>query len=218
MNYNFSMKITDVYKKYNIMPNLQTHQLRVASVSKLIIDNLTEPITDKKEILTASLLHDMGNIIKFDLTVFPEFLEPEGFEYWNNIRTKFLEKYGDEEHEATEKIAKELNVDDRTYELITSVGFTRSEQVLATNDISSMICLYSDQRVGPRGILSIDYRFEEGNKRYKNKYDDSKSNSSFDFLKKIEEFIFTKCKIHPEDITDEAIEGVMEELKELEVN
>ena len=38
------MKIIDIYKKYSIPPQLQLHQLRVASVAKLICDNLTIPV------------------------------------------------------------------------------------------------------------------------------------------------------------------------------
>lgn len=211
------MKILEVYKNYKIMPNLETHQLRVAAVGKIILENLKKRLNDEVNVISACLLHDMGNIIKFNLKVFPEFLQPEGFEYWNNIRNQFLERYGDDEHIATERIVKELKISERTFELVSNVGFTRSERVLATKDISKMICLYSDQRVGPKGVLSIQERIEEGNKRYGNKYDDSKSQNSFDALKKIENQIFKYANIRPEDIIDEKVNLVIDELKGFEI-
>ena len=55
-------KISEIYAEYKIMPNLQMHMYRVAAVASLIYDNFNEPL-NKEEIITACLLHDMGNII-----------------------------------------------------------------------------------------------------------------------------------------------------------
>ncbi len=62
-------KISEIYEEYKIMPNLREHQLRVAAVAAQICDNFNKPL-NKKEIITACLLHDMGNIIKFKLELF----------------------------------------------------------------------------------------------------------------------------------------------------
>ena len=82
------MKISEIYRKYRIPPQLQLHQLRVASIAKYICDNLKVPV-DIEEVVSADLLHDMGNIIKFDLSLFPEYLEPEGLEYWQGVKNDF---------------------------------------------------------------------------------------------------------------------------------
>ena len=63
--------ITDIYEKYKIMPLLAMHQIRVAAVAMMICDSLSVPI-DKDSVIKACLLHDIGNIIKFDLNHFPE--------------------------------------------------------------------------------------------------------------------------------------------------
>ena len=65
----------------------------------------------------------MGNIIKFDLNYFPEFNQPLGLEYWKNIQNEFKEKYGKDEHEATQKILKELNIDKRVIEIDSKMVF-----------------------------------------------------------------------------------------------
>ncbi len=57
--------IIQIYSQYKIMPTLQQHQLRVAGVAKQICDSISEPI-DKEVVVDVCLVHDMGNIIKFD--------------------------------------------------------------------------------------------------------------------------------------------------------
>ena len=48
------------------MPNLAMHQLRVAGVAMQICESLDTNI-DTNSVVKACLLHDMGNIIKFNL-------------------------------------------------------------------------------------------------------------------------------------------------------
>jgi len=79
------MNIIQVYAKYQIMPELARHQLRVAGVAQTIVQACQERL-DEDSIVTACLLHDMGNILKFDLTRFPEFLQPEGLDYWQQVQ------------------------------------------------------------------------------------------------------------------------------------
>jgi 5'-deoxynucleotidase YfbR-like HD superfamily hydrolase len=69
-----SKVILELYDTYKIMPQLAAHQLRVAAVAYAITQAIFEPIHDE-ELISACLLHDMGNILKFDLSVFPEFSE-----------------------------------------------------------------------------------------------------------------------------------------------
>src|SRR3989344_1397907 len=121
------MKIIEIYKKYKIPPNLQEHQLRVAAVALTICDNFNSEI-DKDSVIKAALLHDMGNIIKFDLSKFPEFLEPEGIEYWKRVKEEFRKKYGEDEHNATYEIAKEIGVNKFAFEIIQGYGFSKYEQ------------------------------------------------------------------------------------------
>ena len=49
------------------MPSLQLHMYRVTAVASRIVDNWKGQNLDKKEIIIACLLHDIGNIIKFKL-------------------------------------------------------------------------------------------------------------------------------------------------------
>ena len=83
--------LNDIYKEYKIMPSLAMHQMRVAAVAKFISNSLLKPF-DANNVIEAALFHDMGNVIKADLSLFPEFLEPKGYEYWKNVKREFIEK------------------------------------------------------------------------------------------------------------------------------
>src|ERR1035437_2830314 len=115
-------KILEIYSEYKIPPNLQRHMFWVAAVATMICDNFDEPLP-KEDIITACLLHDMGNIVKYELGYFPEFLKPEGLEYWQNVQNEFREKYGEDEHKVTFLITKEFGLSDRIVELASGNGF-----------------------------------------------------------------------------------------------
>ena len=200
--------IQDIYDQYDIMPNLREHMFRVAAVADIIIDHIAQPV-NREEIITALLLHDMGNIIKFDLSYFPEFLEPQGLEYWQNVQQQFKDKYGDNEHEGHVAIAKELGVSDRIANLVRGVGFSYMCDSAQGLDWERKICSYVDQRVSPHGTAPLMDRLKEGGIRYGVTPD----NERWDLVacaQELEQQIFEQCDIDPEDINDEAIRGYQE--------
>ena len=208
-------KITEIYKEYKIPPNLQLHQLRVSAVASMICDSFGNSI-DKNKVLTATLLHDMGNIIKFQLEYFPEFLEPEGLEYWQKVQNEFIEKYGNNEHNASLAILKELNVSQEISDIVGIIGYPYVEFALESPDFHKKIATYSDFRVSPHGVLSIEERAIEGMKRYANKVSDANKKEREEKHKHIEELegqIFSNLNIKPEDLNDENIKNIIEELK-----
>lgn len=210
------MTISEVYKKYQIMPNLRLHQFRVAGVAQLICEHLLSPI-NTHDVIAACLLHDMGNIIKFDLGRFPEALEPEGLEYWQGVQNDFFAKYGWDEHLATKKIAEELGVSARVYELIDAVGFAKTEENFASKDTERKICPYADMRVAPYGVVSLQERCDDLEKRYSTKYpsepDKSRRNQFRQFAEKIEAQVFALTDFQPGDVTDAAVNDKIEALK-----
>lgn len=150
------------------MPGLQLHQLRVTGVALSVAESIREKV-DMHALTLACLLHDMGNIIKSDLTVFPEFLEPKGFEYWQSVKNEYLARYGNDEHTATESIAEEIGVPDATLEIIRNIRFSHVPRILESGSLELKITMYADQRTSPLGVVPIDARLAEGRKRYGNK-------------------------------------------------
>lgn len=209
-------KITDIYKEYRIQKTLADHMFRVTAVAALICDNLDEEI-NKKDLITACLLHDMGNIVKFDLSYFPEFNQPEGLEYWQNVQNEFWDKYGKNDHKATMKIMQELSIPEYIISYIVNMGFHNFCTIAGNNDTFSKIIDYSDNRVSPFGVVSYDERMEEGRKRYEHRPDFSAGKERDKFVacgREIEKQIFSKCKIKPEDITDEKIASIISNLQD----
>lgn len=210
--------VQQIYSEYKIMPNLQLHQLRVAAVAKDLSENFNGEL-DKESITTACLFHDMGNIIKSDLSYFPEFVEPEGLGYWQKIKKEFIEKYGTEENIATGLIAKEIKLSSQAMTCLKYIGFSHSEKNEAAGSFESKICSYADMRVGPYGVISLDERFFEGRKRYAGKKM-SLTSDYFEMLaqsmRNIEKQIFEKIPvIRPSDITDEKVKDIVKELRNL---
>lgn len=200
------------------MPQLQLHMLRVAGVAKIITDSI-EIKLDKKSVIIAMLLHDMGNMTKIKLDRFPEFTQPQGIDYWENIQKEFIEKYGESDYAATYKILEELNIDMKVQNLIRSIEFAKMGEISLNNNFEQKICIYSDARVAPNGVTSLEERLTEVKERYiKNKgvteqFFQNLSNSARD----VEAQIFSKCTIKPKDIAEIKVEKLFDELLALEI-
>ncbi|MDD5357495.1 MAG: HD domain-containing protein [Candidatus Pacebacteria bacterium] len=214
------MEISAIYKKYKIIPFLQIHMYRVAGVALYICQNLKEKIPTGN-VISACLLHDMGNILKFDFTIFPEVFEPEGISYWQKVKTEFSQKYGEDEHTATLAIAKEIGVSQKTYEYLLSIGFSKIAQTFASSDLGKYIPTYADMRVSPHGVVSIEERLAEGHKRYANSKRPFVGKEFFEENKarlyEMEKDIFSKTTIAPESITPEAIYPLLGDLKNFNI-
>lgn len=204
--------LKEIYSAYKIMPTLQTHQMRVAAVVKYITDNLKVPV-DTDTVIKAALFHDMGNIIKSDLPLFPKFVEPEGFAYWEKVKKEYIEKYGEDEHAATIAIAREIGLSKRVTELISNIGFGKMAKIRDENDLEGQILEYADMRVLPHGIASTAERIREGSARYVGKkggFSAPEYEKLFEALGQIENNIVKRSGIKPEDITDESVKTTLE--------
>ena len=206
------MNIIEIYNKYHLPENLQMHMLRVAACSNLIVDNWIGQEIDKKLIIRVSLLHDMGNIVKI----------PEDFskdEEFINIRKKYFEKYGTNDHEINLEIARIEGLLDKEIEILDGKRSRKNEETLKSNSYERKICAYCDQRVTPNGLSSIKERLEDAKIRYKDKplsvwSNEEKANHLIECSLGIEKQIMEYCKIEPEDINDNSIKKYIEKLKE----
>jgi len=224
------MNILEIYKKYQIMPQLAEHQLRVAAVGEVICEHFAplpnpprkgEGIrqVDRENIVAACLLHDMGNIIKFNLEETQNLLNHNiDIAYWQKVKDEYIKKYGRDEHEASILICKEIGVSQRVIELVDAVGFLTAVPNAEGGDFGKKICQYADDRVGPMWVVSLEERFVDLRKRYQNHKNDTQARDDFEnSLRHIEKQIFKHCSIKPEDITEEAIADRKNRLKGFEI-
>ncbi len=208
-------KIEEIYKEYKIMPILALHQMRVASVAMQICDSLSVGV-DKDSLVKACLLHDIANIIKFDLNYFPEHNEPEGIDYWQKIKNEYIEKYGNSEHTASVQIVRDLGLSEYIARLVEIIEPEYVVEVNNSKDLGEKIGIYADNRVTPHGVVSIEERNLEAKKRYENhphSFNDKEREFFMNNMSSIEKQIFSSSNIRPEDINDESILKYLEILK-----
>ncbi len=212
------MKVNEIYKKYNINKGLQEHMLRVAAVSKLICDNFDTDL-DKENVVNACLLHDMANLIKSKLDSAPELFEPEGIEYWEGVKNEMISKYGNNVHEATSKIVSEVTNEEKINILVSEMAFDAIKEIAEKGKVEVKIALYSDMRVGMYGIISLDERFDDIKERYvpRGRFSAEEIEARREAAKRIEDKIFTHCKIKPEDINDESTKVIQQGLLGVEI-
>ena len=208
-------KITEIYEEYKIMPQLQLHQIKVAAVAKQICDSLTVEV-DTRSIIIACLLHDMANIVKFKLEYFPEFLEPQGLGYWQNVQNEYIEKYGEDDHEATRKLVHQMDLSDEVLRLLDKCLDHSAKENISSFDLASSICKYADTRLTPHGVMPLRARLEEW------QYRDEKitieyMEMTYNLFYSAENNIFSFSNIKPEDINDESVAPIIEKLKNFEI-
>ncbi len=220
------MYISEIYHNYKIPPQLQLHQLQVAGVAKIILENLDEKLEiDSDTVITACLIHDMGNIIKFDLSLYPEHLEPEGLDFWLDVQKEFIKKYGEDEHRATFKIAQEIGVPEQVLHIIANLGFSNALNIIASDNLELKIATYADQRVNFGEIVDMRQRHIKSRERYlkRRNYQNNLDKGVDEFGKlsdswrKIENEIFGHSLIKPEEISIERVSLLISKLKEIDI-
>ena len=152
------MKIKEIYSKFGITPNLAEHMITVACVGLFIKDHWKGPEIDWKKVKKTALLHDLGNIVRFDFDKYPQFLGPEisRIDYWKEVQAETIAKYGNDDHDATEKMLQELNVSKDIANVILEKSFGNSVQVAKGDNWYAKILSYCDNRVMPKGVVTLE--------------------------------------------------------------
>ena len=161
--------ILRIYEKYGTPSNLQKHMLRAAALSSIICNSWKGPEIDRERIVTVMLLHDMGNVVKMNLTK-KEYLPPENqdISYLKDLQNKYITRYGTDDHIVTYNILAEMGLDKDYLWLVLNKIFINNEMIANSNNYELKICAYADQRTGPNGIVTLQERFDELRRRYGN--------------------------------------------------
>jgi len=201
------MTIKDIYHQFGVPPNLQEHMLRVTQVALFICNHWTGPALNQTNLLQIALLHDLGNVVKFDFDKHPEFLGDEiiNLDFWRNEQQKIIAQYGPDDHQATQKMLEEIGAPSLVTQTILAKGFGNS---IATKDSTSWelkILHYADLRVMPTGVSTLQARLDEVLNRldkYKNRPD---LPDLVQACKDIERQIQENLSVNISQITDAAI-------------
>lgn len=217
------MNIREIYRKYKIPPNLQRHMLSVAAVGSFIVDHWKDQsVLNKTAITQALLLHDTGNIIKFDFSR-PQLMgeEAKNIAHWKQVQTEFREKYQNDEHVATEQIAHEVNLNVQAFELLNAVGSAKLQSAVKTGDWNKKVVCYSDFRVDPSGIVSVNTRFDDIIARYKGRTHELGNIESTEKRRtrclELESQILPHLTVNLNNLTDSDIASYLKTLSDFEI-
>lgn len=161
------MTIKEIYEKFGIPPNLSQHMLTVTKVCLFLKGHWIGQELDWDKITKTALLHDLGNVVKFDLDKHPEFLGSEisRLDYWKQVQKQTIEKYGSNDHEATRIMLEEIGTDREIIETILNKSFGNSIKTADSDDWYAKILLYADTRVLPNGVAALEERFADVRER-----------------------------------------------------
>ena len=211
--YYWDMLIKDVYKKYEVMPQLIEHQIRVAGVGHLVARGWSG--ANLREVTLACLLHDMGNIVKFDLADSPErralFGITPDLERWQRVQNEYRAKYGTSAHTATTAILKDMGLTEmvRIVNEEAELYFSEaSPKQLDAMSPSVIILMYADCRVIPSGVTSYRARLDDLAVRYGG----GKTTTWREWMNQFEKYIASKTTINLDSITEESIKPLTSEL------
>jgi hypothetical protein len=198
------MNIGQAYEIYQIMPQLSLHMRRVAGVGKLILEGW-QGVIDRDLVLKSLLLHDMGNIVKFDLA--SPLMPIENMDYWMQVQQNFWKKYGRDTHEATKAIIRELKQDqvNKVMDEEHDGYSTGDTSKLLSKDWPAKILAYCDVRVVPSGVTTLEERIKDLSNRY------HKPVEWYDFLYQLEENLRVMTTTNLEQITEETVAPYFDE-------
>jgi len=111
----------------------------------------------------SALVHDLGNIVKFNLDKYPQFLgsEQKNMEYWKKVQREMIEKYGRDDHEATRQMLTEINVDPKIVQGILGKSFHNAVEIKNSHNWLTKILLYADLRAMPFGVVPLSERLDD---------------------------------------------------------
>lgn len=109
----------------------------------------------------------MGNIVKFDLDKTPDSHIQEHKEYWSKVQQEVKALYGDDEDVATVAMAREITQNGELLTLLGMSGLSKIMHAHESNDMTIKIFRYADERISPKGVVTVDERYDDIAKRYK---------------------------------------------------
>jgi hypothetical protein len=210
--------IRAIYEKYAVPLNVQRHMREVAGVAAEICANSKEKI-DPTDLIAVCLVHDLGNICKINLVdeqkinLFDE-EDQKKLDFFRKKQKEFWNKYGKDDNKANELIAKELELNEKVIFLLENKAIEHKPKEFWANNFELMVLAYSDCRVAPEGVVSMQQRIEEYAKRNLFHLDKEKAERSKkfeEFAKQLEKEIFSKLQIKPQDITKESVKKYIKE-------
>jgi hypothetical protein len=164
------MLIRDLYDRYTIMPQLVTHQLRVGGIVRIITADWSDQDM-ARECVTTALVHDLGNIVKFDLVNHNAALlgKLDNAHYWRAIQKDQRERYGSDAHTATCAMLQDAGLSlyhDYIQEECHLFDTIDTLSDYSTFSHPATLTLYADSRVTTERVATLEERIVDLETRY----------------------------------------------------
>jgi hypothetical protein len=141
-----------------------------------LLDCWHGPTVSKPILLETMLLHDLGNLVKFNLrSESPQvkaLLDATELPFYQALQTDWHKKYGTDVDAATCQLITELPLQHTTAitHLISHHNPEALAGVVASQDWAQKLCDYTDFRVGPQGLVTLPERFADLAARYQDNH------------------------------------------------
>ena len=160
------MQIESIYSRFNIPNTLKQHMLLVTAVGKYITDHWQGSAIDEQAVITTLLVHDLGNLVKFDLSEGAQVIDPTLFtDEWRQRQKQMRAKYGRNSHQATLMMLQELGLPEKIQQLAAKMDAS-NVCAIAQDSLEQQICEYADMRVVPNKVTSLEKRLRDLRARY----------------------------------------------------
>jgi hypothetical protein len=210
------MNVRQVYGKYFIPKNLQEHMLRVSALSKIILEGWTGSEAGSEIIVKTCALHDIGKPVTFDIAKQAGYGMPASdIANLTKLQEFVKSQYGKTETEAVIGMCKDIGFSEEGIRIIENMErhWRIIPGLFEAGDINTLISIYCDMRIGPKGILPLVERLEDLKNRVgPEDYEDNVKNG-----KRLELLIKKSSKADLNSITEKDLEDLFPELLELEI-
>ncbi len=193
----FTKTISSIYYHYPVPINLQAHMLRTAALAQTIFAHWTGPNLNQHFITSALLLHDIGNLVKFELDTpnSKNMLKSNSFlavpaenkkvgdqkdlNYWKKEQQKMIDVYGQNADIANLRIVEEIGTSQEIVALLHHHSFEHLPRIIYKNNWAKKIVLYCDLRITPTGLATVTERLLDLKRRYQDRNQDWQNKNLF---------------------------------------
>jgi hypothetical protein len=209
-----TMTVDQAYQTYQTPKGLQEHMLRTAALAAIILEGWTGGAIDKDAIIRACTIHDIAKPMRFDPDKQTQFgMSPVDIEKLRKLQIRIRINFGSDEHHATVGIAREIGCNASIIRCIDNLEWKYIPRLLEENNLESLIPIYCDMRIGPRGILRLDQRITELRDRTGGSdYEDNMKNG-----RALEDVVTQNTKTDLGTITDSDLNQRFSDLRNLEL-
>lgn len=171
-----SINPVEIYRQYQIPPNVIEHMDWVAEVVGEVLENWHGPAVDGTLATLSARLHDLGNIVKFRRPFEGKLAAKlvDNLNHWYAVQDRFIAKYGTDANQATHQIVAELGLADSVGRVLGEMESIADQYLVLADDPApaptisweARILEYADCRVIPEGIVPFEIRLKDLCDRY----------------------------------------------------